>query len=265
MLSIWHWHTEPLLLGGILVVVWFYGMLVGPWRNGLNPDQGFPKTEVGWFVAAVLSFYVAVGSPLDAAGENFLFSAHMVQHNLIMYVSALLTILALPGWLVDALLQKVPRLTAVLGFLLHPVLAGFIFTFVFCGWHAPALYEWALRERSIHTIEHLTMFGASIMMLWPIFSRSKVLPPADWGVQMIYLCLLMVAQIPLFGILTFAEYPLYPTYEFAPRLIEGFSPMEDQVLGGLLMKVANMILSLTLIGRAFYIWNEQATSSDGQE
>ena len=265
MLSIWHWHTEPLLLGGILAVVWLYGMLTGPLRNWVDPSAQVSSRHVVFFGAAVLSFYLAVGSPLDAAGENFLFSAHMVQHNVLMYVSALLTMWALPPWLVDGLLQKAAGLIPLFRVLLHPLVAGFIFTIVFCGWHIPALYEWALHMKAVHTIEHLTMYGASVIMLWPVLSSSRLLPAANWGVHMLYLFVLMVAQIPLFAILTFSEYPLYPTYEFAPRLIAGFGPLEDQVLGGLLMKVANMVLALSLIGRAFYIWNQHAQENDRTE
>lgn len=262
MISIWHWHTEPFLLGGILAVVWIYGMLVGPLRRWIDPEATFPRREVAFFGFGVLSFYLAVGSPLDAMGENFLFSAHMVQHNVLMYVTAVLTILAIPEWLVDGLLDRTPLLTRLLRRLLHPVLAGFIFTFTFCGWHAPSLYEWALHDKAVHSIEHLTMYGASVMMFWCLLSPSRLLPQSNWGVHILYIFLLMVAQIPLFGILTFAEYPFYPTYEFAPRLFPALDPLQDQVLGGLIMKVGNMIVSLILIGRAFYIWNAQATAAD---
>jgi putative membrane protein len=262
MLSIWHWHTEPLLLGGILAVVWIYAMLVGPLRAWIDPEALFPAREVVWFSLGVLSFYLAVGSPLDAAGENFLFSAHMVQHNILMYGTAVLTLLALPGWLIDGLLQKAPWLLVLLRPLVHPLIAGFLFTFVFSGWHVPVLYEWALHDKLVHTIEHLTMYGSSVLMLWPLLSRSQTLPASAWGVHILYLFVLMVAQIPLFGILTFAEYPFYPTYEYAPRVIAWLDPMQDQVLGGLLMKVANMVFSLIFIGRAFYIWNSQATRVD---
>ena len=106
------------------------------------------------------------------------------------------------------------------------------------------------------------MYGVSVMMFWPVLSTSRLLPASNWGVHIIYLFVLMVAQIPLFGILTFSEFPLYPTYEFAPRLIAGFNPLEDQIMGGLLMKVANMIVALSLMGRAFYIWNLRAQEND---
>lgn len=262
MLSIWHWHTEPYLVGGILAVVWMYAMLIGPLRKRLDPAAAFPRAEVTWFALAVNSFYGAVGSPIDAAGENFLFSAHMLQHNMLMYLTAAFSVMALPAWLVDGLLSRARWTLPFFRVLFHPVVAGFLFTFTFYGWHAPALYEWALHNKVVHSIEHLTMLGTSIIMFWPILSRSKLLPQINLGAQILYLFVLMVAQIPLFGILTFAEHPLYPTYEYAPRLIEDFDPLSDQVFGGLLMKVANMLLSLILMGTAFFKWNAQAVKNE---
>ncbi|MEX0323722.1 MAG: cytochrome c oxidase assembly protein [Puniceicoccaceae bacterium] len=250
-----HWHTEPALLIGILLVVWGYVVLAGPMRDAIAPDAVFPKREAVWFFSGVVVFYIAVGSPLDAMGESFLFSAHMVQHNLLMYLVALMTILALPVWMTDGLLAKSRFATAVAKFLVHPLVAGFVFTFTFSVWHFPALYELALHNKVAHMVEHLTMLGASVLAFWPILSRSQTLPHMQWGMQILYIFVLMVAQIPLFGILTFSSEVLYPTYGLAPR-ISPLDPLGDQVLGGLLMKVANMIVSLILIGRAFYKWNQ---------
>lgn len=251
-----HWHTEPALLAGILLVAWCYLLLIGPFRDKIDPRAPYPRRELCWFLLGVVSFYFAVGSPLDATGESFLFSAHMVQHNILMYVTALLTVLALPGWLVDGLLRKSPIALRCFRFLLHPVAAGLCFTSVFCVWHFPVLYEAALHDKVLHMIEHLTMYGSSVMMLWPLLSKSALIPRINWGVQILYIFLLMVAQIPLFGILTFSTEVLYPTYELAPR-ISFLDPMSDQVLGGLLMKVANMIFSLWLMGRAFIMWSRE--------
>jgi len=249
-----HWHTEPALLIGILTVTWLYFVLIGPLRHWIDPEAVFPKAEAWWFAAGVVSFYLAVGSPLDAMGENFLFSAHMVQHNILMYITAVFTVLAIPHWFIDGLVCKHRLVEKGLTFLLHPVVAGLSFTFVFCIWHFPVLYEAALHDKVLHMLEHLTMYVTSVMMLWPVLSRSFYIPRMAWGMQILYIFVLMVAQIPLFAILTFSPEVLYPTYELAPR-ISFLDPMSDQVLGGLLMKVANMILSLWLIGRAFYRWS----------
>ena len=251
-----HWHTEPALLAGILFVAWAYFVLVGPLRGSLDRQAVFPKGEAWWFIAAVISFYAAVGSPLDAMGEGFLFSAHMVQHNILMYVTALCTILAIPSWLIDALLARSTVFERIFRFLVHPLVAGFSFTFTFCVWHFPGLYEAALHDKVLHMTEHLTMFFSSIQAFWPILGKSRKIPRMIWGLQVLYIFLLMVVQIPLFGILTFSTEVLYPTYDLAPR-ISFLDPMSDQVLGGLLMKVANMVISLFLMGRAFYYWNQE--------
>lgn len=260
-----HWHTEPALLIGILIAVWAFFIGVGPMRPSIDKTAPFPNVESLWFFLGVLSFYVAVGSPLDAMGENFLFSAHMVQHNLLMYVTAVFTVLAIPGWFIDGLLEKSPMALKIFRFLLHPLVAAITFTFTFCVWHFPVLYEAALHDKVLHMVEHLTMFFSSVQMLWPVLSKSRLIPRMNWGMHILYIFLLMVAQIPLFGILTFSTEILYPTYELAPR-ISFLDPMSDQVLGGLLMKIANMIISLFLIGRAFYHWNSdqenEAVSGD---
>jgi len=251
-----HWHTEPALLVGILSACWLYFVLIGPLREKLDPQADYPRGCLAWFLAAVVSFYVAVGSPIDAMGESFLFSAHMVQHNMLMYVTAVFTVLAIPGWMVDRLLEKSVILDRVFRFLVHPLVAGFCFTFIFCVWHFPSLYEAALQDKVIHMVEHLTMYGASVQMFWPLLNRAGRTPRMIWGLQILYIFLLMVAQIPLFGILTFSTEVLYPTYDLAPR-ISFLDPLSDQVLGGLLMKVANMVVSLWLIGRAFFLWNAE--------
>ncbi|MGA1204544.1 MAG: cytochrome c oxidase assembly protein [Opitutales bacterium] len=251
-----HWHTEPALLGGILLVVWIYSILTGPLRNRFPGQDGFPAVPFRYFVAGVFFFYVAVGSPIDAMGEGFLFSAHMVQHNLLMYVVAPLTVLALPVWLVDGLLRRSVFLQRVFRLLVHPLVAGFLFTATFCVWHFPRLYEMALHNKVVHMVEHLTMYGSSVLAFWPVLGVSRLSRRLPWGLQILYVFLLMVAQIPLFGILTFSTEVLYPTYELAPR-VSFLDPMSDQVLGGLLMKVANMVVSLILIGRAFWMWHKE--------
>ena len=79
-----HWHTEPALIGGLLFCCWIYALLVGTFRQNLCPRLAYSHKHTFWFSLGMLSFYLAVGSPLDPLGENFLFSAHMIQHNVLM-------------------------------------------------------------------------------------------------------------------------------------------------------------------------------------
>ena len=105
-----HWHTEPALIGGLLFVAWVYAILVGPFRNKICTDLPYSSSHTLWFSAGLVSFYLAVGSPLDPLGENFLFFAHMIQHNILMYVSPVFILLGIPQPLVDRFLETHPLL-----------------------------------------------------------------------------------------------------------------------------------------------------------
>ena len=233
-------------------------MLIGPLRDRISSSVSYPSGEAWYFGWGMGTFYLSVGSPLDALGEGFLFSAHMLQHNVLMYLSPLLIVLGIPGWLIDKAARKSKIFESIFGFLVHPIVAGIAFTFSFSLWHFPQLFEAALRSKPIHALEHLTMFMSSILMWWNISSRSKKFPPLQWGVQILYFFVLMVAQTPVFGILTFSKEVLYPTYADAARVIPTLDPSGDQMLGGLIMKLTNMIASLAVMGVAFYRWAKKS-------
>lgn len=258
MVTWWHWHTEPLLIGSLLFAGWCYAILVGPLRQSLGGPPAFPRAQAGWFAAGLILFYLAVGSPLDPLGESFLFSAHMVQHNLLMYAVPRLLLAGLPVWLADAWLSRCPHQKAFWRFLTHPVVAGLLFTGAFSVWHFPVLYEAALTHRTIHVLEHLTMFLPALLVWWVLGYPSSQVPPLAYGPRILYIFLLTVGQVPVFAFLVFASGPLYPTYEYAPR-VTALDPLQDQVLGGLLMKVNGMIVALLVMGTSFLGWYRAET------
>jgi putative membrane protein len=181
----------------------------------------------------------------------------MVQHNALMYICPPLLLLGLPKWLVDGAFEKHGWLKGITKFLVHPIIAGVSFTLVFSLWHIPYLYEWALHDKAMHVIEHLTMLFVSLQMWWCIVGPSRLVPPLSYGGQIVFVFLLMVGQTPLFAFLTFSSDVFYPTYAYAPRVID-LSPLQDQVLGGVAMKLANMFVSLGIMSVAFYKWAQES-------
>ena len=247
-----HWLTEPFLLLSILFVGWAYAIAAGPMRSRIAPEEAFPLGASIRFYLGLIIIYIAVGSPLDSIAELFLFSAHMVQHMLLIYVAPTLLIYGMPAWLIDALIKYL-KLTPLLRLLTNPVCGGLLFTFVFTLWHIPTLYELALIDKRIHILEHFTVFTLGILMLWPFMTLSKLVPRRSFPIRLITIFLLMVGQLPVFAFLTFAGEAIYPTYAWAPRIID-LDPLNDQILGGIIMKVINMAFSLTLLGLCFYHW-----------
>jgi putative membrane protein len=248
-----HWHTEPLLLFSLLFVGWAYAMWIGP----LRLRHSSPVPIQGWriicFYAGMVVIYLAVGSPIDQIGETYLFSVHMFQHLLLMYVAPILIILGIPPARFDDTVSRHRWLQLPLRWYLKPVIAAVAFTLILSVWHVPALYEAALRNKTIHIIEHITIMAFAFALFWFALSRSKIFPPLQPGVRMLLIFVLMVGQTPLFGVLSFSDQVLYPTYEWAPR-ITALSALEDQILGGVLMKVGGMLFALPFFGMAFFSW-----------
>ena len=251
-----HWHNEPWLIGGLVVLGWLWAVAAGPWRGRLAPEVKFPRGKAVWFYLGLLCFYLAVGSPLDQVAERYLFSAHMLQHQLLVYPAAICFLLGLPPWMIDPLLA--PRAVQVpLRWLTHPIVCGGLFAVIVGAWHAPLLYDWALRSKPVHVLEHLMFFAAALLFWWPVLSPSRVLPRRGYATQMLYQLGVLIAMTPLFAYITFAQDILYPTYEFAPRLFANFSAAEDQLLAGVMMKMMGVFGGLTAFGVAFFGWYQK--------
>jgi len=251
-----HWHNEPLLVGTLVLAAWVYALVVGPWRFRLAPGQAFPRAEAWRFYIGIVVFYLAVGSPLDQIGERYLFSAHMVQHMIIVYLAAPLVLTGLPVWWLDRVIDR-PVLRPLVRWLSQPVVAAVVYALCLSLWHVPAAYDAALREKLIHVVQHLMFFGVAVVLWWPLVSPSRVAPRRPPGVQILYVIGMGGLQFPLVAFLNFSREALYPTYEFAPRLLD-LTPREDQVLGGTIMGIGGMFITLGLISWSFYCWHRQS-------
>jgi cytochrome c oxidase assembly factor CtaG len=100
-------------------------------------------------------------------------------------------------------------------------------------WHIPALFEAALNNSFVHTLQHLS-FLLSAMLFWWSVLRPKT--PGDQGVVLASMFTTMVHTGALGALLTLARTPWYPSY-LATAAQLGVSALEDQQLGGLIMWV----------------------------
>ncbi|SDR71047.1 cytochrome c oxidase assembly protein [Opitutus sp. GAS368] len=272
-----HWHNEPILIGGLIFLGWLYAILTGPLRGKLSavsyqPSASgpelpapssqlpasipYPRSHAIKFYAALVVFYLAVGSPLDQLGERYLLSAHMLQHQLIIYPAAVLFLLGLPDWLVRPLTGR-PGLRPALRVLTHPVVCGTIYISVLSIWHLPSFYDLALQNRLVHIAEHFMFFGAGLFYWWPVLSPATELPRVSFASQIVYLTAVVIGMTPLFAYIAFAPDVLYPTYEFAPLIkLFGVSmgAAGDQLLAGAMMKLIGMSVGAIASTVSFYRW-----------
>lgn len=244
------WHPGVLSLALLLITAYLF--TVGPLRRRLELGPPLPLRMQAAGVAGLALIYVAEGTPLHILSEQYLFSAHMVQHLLLTMVMAPLVLLGTPDWLVRLPLRLRP-VTVAARWLTRPVLALVLFNLVYSIWHLPVLYNTALVYHWFHMVQHALLVPAALLMWWPLLSPAPELPRLPEPAQLLYIFLVGVSQMAAFGAVTFAEHVLYGEYAQAPR-VWGLSAAADQQLAGAIMKVGGMSVLLIGLGVIFFPW-----------
>jgi len=190
------------------------------------------RSQPWLFGLSMVTLVAALLSPLDYISDQYLFSAHMVQHLLLATVWPPLLLLALPERLAVSAF-KLPLAGAALRRLTHPVVAFVIFNADISIWHLPPWYDLTLTNEGVHILEHLTFMAAGILVWWPVLSPSRAQRLSYPG-QLLYLFANLFPTMGLGIFFSFFQHPLYAPYVAAPRLW-GMSALTDQQLGGLVM------------------------------
>lgn len=252
--SAWEWHPSVLIGCALLLALYFCFV------------RGRSKSAAALFVTGVVLMLLALVSPLDPLGDDYLFSAHMLQHILLNMLAPPLFVLGLPAWLVQRMLQR-PLIAGAERVLGQPAVAWLLGTVTLLIWHVPALFDATLENENIHIFEHLTFLVTGTILWWPVFMRhERRLAP------MLGAFYLFLASVPngLLGIvLTFVRTPLYEGYLHphdelgALALIRdrwGLDPLTDQALGGAFMWVLGSAIYLAGILVLVARWYRQPES-----
>lgn len=214
----------------------------------------------GWF-----SLVIALISPLHRAGE-VLFSAHMVQHEILMLVSAPLLVLSRP--LVTFLWGMPFAWRRTLGqwakaeparrswnFLTDPLTAWGIHAAAIWSWHAPFLFDLTLKSELAHTAQHLSFFLSALLFWWALFYAHG---RKAYGAGVLYVFTTAVHTGILGALLTFAPRVWYSSY-LTTTEAWGLTPLQDQQIGGLVMWVP---ASLVYLAAGLWLFAEWLKESD---
>jgi putative membrane protein len=258
-----HIHWE--IAAQLLVLEAAYLLAIGPLRHRfVYPDVVRPSRGRAWlFTLGVFVIFLAEATPIHELSEQFLFSVHMTQHLLLVLLAVPLLMLGTPAWLVRPLLHH-PLVGPLLRWCTQPVIALVLFNVTLAAWHLPQLYDWTLWSHNAHILEHVTFMLTAVFMWWPILSPLPELPRLTYPLQMLYLFVQSLVPAVLAALLTFSDKVMYPTYGAAPR-ITSLTPVADQQLGGLIMKVAGTVVLWALATVIFFIWAHRDERDPGAE
>jgi putative membrane protein len=212
------------------------------------------RTRPALFFSGLALMFVSLNGWIHDLSDYYLFSAHMVQHLLLAMGVAPLLIMGTPGWMLRPLLSPLPLRT-----LTRPLRSAIFcfaaFNVVLVGWHLPPLYNLAMSYHEVHIFQHLLLLAASVIMWWPVLSPMAEYPRLAYPGQMLYLFLMTIPMSVVSVSIAYSDGILYPAYASAPRVL-GLSPMDDQMLGGLIMWIPGGLYFFAIISVIFYRWQK---------
>jgi putative membrane protein len=266
--SLWSvpWSWEPSIVPPLvlLLVVYLFGVLRrGSW------------TTLRWRHASFLSGWaalvLALTSPLHQLGEQ-LFSAHMLQHEILILISAPLISASHPA--ATYLWAFAPRQRKYVGgwvhvveskwpirFIMRPLTAWLLEAAALWIWHVPALYQATLTSDWAHAAQHLSFFLTAVLFWSALYGVGR--SAMGYGAATLYVFGTAVHCTALGALLTFSAVLWYPAYASTTQSW-GLTPLEDQQLGGLIMWVPTAAVFI-LIGLVLFArWVVEAESRQRQ-
>jgi putative membrane protein len=252
-LSWWRWSIHPSTVVGIAALAMLYVWAARRIRQSPTDAQ-----KISFSCGLVLMF-ATLNGPIHDLSDDYLFSAHMVQHLLLTLAIPPLLLAGTPGWMLRPVLSRRP-IRPVAQFFTRAQIAFVVFNLTIAFWHLPMFYNAAMANHNLHIAEHLMFMAAAVLMWWPLMSQLPEFPRLAYPGQMLYSFLISIPMSIVAVYIAMADHVLYPAYNAAPRVLP-LTPLEDQLLGSLIMWIPGSLIFVVIMTVIFFKWNARGEDS----
>jgi putative copper resistance protein D len=253
------WAADPLPWIGVVAAGLGYLVAVR-FVNRAHPSSPVPRWRTGAWLAGVATIGLALVSPIDVYADS-VFGVHMVQHLLLAMVAPPLLALGAPTTLLLRAATPSLRRSLLLP-LLHsrlvravswPPLGWIVFSVVMWATHFTPLFNAAMEDQGLHSLEHLLYLTAGLLFWWPVVGAD----PSRWRLgsmgRMVYLGSQMPVNTAVGLVILFAPRVLYAHYATLNRSW-GPDPLTDQQVAGIVMWGAGDVILLAALVLAAAAW-----------
>ncbi|MFD2043984.1 cytochrome c oxidase assembly factor CtaG [Ornithinibacillus salinisoli] len=255
-----------------------YFLVTGPLRHKFyaGAESVSVKQQVFFYTGLVL-LYAVKGSPVDLL-THIMLTAHMMQMAIYLIVFPILIIKGIPTWLWEKVLLK-PLIRPVMRLLTLPLISILLFNTLFSLYHIPAVFNFAKSSLVAHTSISIILLVAAFIVWFPVISPLKEFDRMKPLGKIFYIFGNSVLITPACVLIIFSNVPLYEAYSAGgawlqamslcvpadilnglafeisgPEMFSTMSALEDQQLGGIIMKIMQEITYGVILARVFYGW-----------
>jgi len=225
------------------------------WRVA-GPDRLIRTWQVFVFAGGIAALLIALASPLDARADVSLVW-HMTQHVVLLTVAAPLLAAAAP---ITAMLYALPtrarrrvqpvwrrvlRSQSDRGWIAWTALAFIVANATVAVWHVPALYDAAVRNDTVHALEHVSFVLTATLFWWMLLGAGR---RSRRGLGVIGVFVATLPATALGVLMTLAHTPWYPAYG------RGEDALRQQQLAGAVMWGFSGVAMVAAAAALFASW-----------
>jgi len=223
----------------------------------------------------MVTIYIIKGSPIDLMA-HIMFTMHMVQMAILLLLVPIFLIKGIPWWIWKVAIEA-PVVRSLFKVLTFPVAAVFVFIGLFSFYHLPAVLDYIKLNETLHGTYTFVLFVSAVLMYWPLIQKMPNQPQMKPLHKLAYIISNAVLITPACALIIFAPNAMYETYTngeawlkamelcvpvatlsslslSGPELFTNMTPVADQQLGGVLMKILQELIFGVLLGAIFLNW-----------
>jgi putative membrane protein len=253
---------NPVLLLLVVVLGFVYGWAVGPSRESASQPVGL-RQKLSFYLGITL-FYIGQGSPINYIGHHYLFSIHMLQQTILYLIVPIFIWLGTPDWLLRPLVSN-KVIHALLAFFTRPLIAIFAFNMLFSIYHMPFIMDGLMNNELFLLGYHILLIVTAFLMWFPVFCPLPEMDRLSELKKIAYIFGNGVLLTPACALIIFADTLLYTMYTNVTIPFAHLSPLEDQQLGGVIMKIIQEVVYGSVLAYVFFKWYRRERLKDVEE
>jgi len=254
-----------------------YFLITGPLRHKFGGTEKPSGKQQAYFYSALLLLYIVKGSPIDLL-THITLTAHMIQMAVYLLLVPIFIIKGLPKWIWKKVLHM-PVIEPAVKLLTKPVVSLLLFNLLFSLYHLPAVFDFSKSSPIAHSGISIILLIAAFIMFLPIVPPVEELDNLNPLLKIAYILAGSVLITPACVLIIFASTPLFAAYSSdgawlqalslcvptgvlqgvssalsGPEMFTSMGTLEDQQLGGIVMKFMQEIVYGIIYGTIFFKW-----------
>ncbi|QCJ41935.1 cytochrome c oxidase assembly factor CtaG [Bacillus sp. S3] len=267
------WSPDFLFILVVLTAAYF--LITITFRTKFHESEPLTGKQASLFLTSMILLYAIKGSPLDLMG-HLMFYIHGITMVILVLLIPPLFILSIPPWLWQSIL-RVKIIHSLFRLFTKPVIALLLFNGFFSFYHIPIIFDHMMQNRFYHGGYSMLLFVLAVFMWWSLISPVSEFQPLSGIKKVAYLFANSMLITPACALIIFSDSSIYATYHdpdvwanvmslcvgpsvfsnlnlSGPELFSSMSLVDDQRLGGVVMKIIQEIIYAVVLSQVFFEW-----------